>query len=138
MRAVGLLKPSGRCYTWDKRADGIVFGEACLAVTLSLSPSAVYAPFVRGVTVRQDGRTAVMTAPNGSAQQLLYHDSLRNAGTTEQEMSSCALHGTGTQLGDPVEAGSLSAVVLKRANNATVTGIKANTGHTGMPNPCTT
>ena len=131
MKAVGLLKPSGRCYTWDKRADGIVFGEACLAVTLSLLPTAISALSIGGVTVRQDGRTAVMTAPNGSAQQLLYRDSLQNAATIEQQMSICALHGTGTQLGDPVEAGSLSAEVLKRANNVAVTGIKANTGHTG-------
>ena len=134
MRNVGLLKPSGRCYTWDARADGIVFGEACLAVTLSflLTFASLSVISVQGVTVRQDGRTAVLTAPNGSAQQLLYRDSLRVAGTTEQELSICALHGTGTQLGDPVEAGSLSAVVLKAANSdCAVTGIKANTGHTG-------
>ena len=60
MRAVGLLKPSGRCYTWDQRADGIVFGEACLAVTLSVS-SRTDVVDVRGIAVRQDGRTAVMT-----------------------------------------------------------------------------
>ena len=71
MRAVGLLKRSGRCYTWDARADGIVFGEASLAAILSaLPPGGVPAISVRGVTVRQDGRTAVLTAPNGSAQQV--------------------------------------------------------------------
>ena len=71
MRAVGLLKRSGRCYTWDARADGIVFGEASLAAILSaLPPGLVPAICVRGVTVRQDGRTAVLTAPNGSAQQV--------------------------------------------------------------------
>ena len=101
MRAVGLLKPSGRCYTWDKRADGIVFGEACLAVTLSPLPisTCTCTVSVGAVTCRQDGRTAVMTAPNGSAQQQLYRDSLQAAGTTERELSICALHGTGTQLG---------------------------------------
>ena len=74
----------------------------------------------------------MLTAPNGSAQQLLYRDSLRSASTQEQMLKICALHGTGTALGDPVEAGSLSAVFLKSAREVcTISGIKANTGHTG-------
>ena len=100
-------------------------------MTLSALPTCRPALSVGGATVRQDGRTAVMTAPNGSAQQLLYRDSLRAAGTAEEQISLCALHGTGTKLGDPIEAGSLSAVLLTPSAACTVTGIKATTGHTG-------
>ena len=56
LRATGLLKPSGRCHTWDSRADGIVFGEACLAITLSFAvPTCASITCVQNVTVRQDG-----------------------------------------------------------------------------------
>ena len=53
MMAIGLLSPKGRCFTWDSRAQGIVFGEATIAVTLSNRPSSSLA--VRQATVRQGG-----------------------------------------------------------------------------------
>ena len=75
--------------------------------------------------MRQDGRTAVMTAPNGMAQQNLYRDSVRCAGYTTRELDICALHGTGTSLGDPIEAGSLASVICAYTDAPSiVTGIK--------------
>lgn len=79
--------------------------------------------------MRHDGRTAVMTAPNGQAQQRLYHNSVERAGITENELSVCALHGTGTSLGDPIEAGSLARAIFTDGEPTVVTGIKVSLPH---------
>ena len=130
LRNVGLLQAHGRCYTWDHRAKGIVFGEAVVAVTITTKePKEMQ---VCAVTVRQDGRTAVITAPNGRAQQQMYRDSLQRANKSVYDLMMCALHGTGTSLGDPIEAGSLTQGVFSTSDESRmVTGLKANTGHTG-------
>ena len=75
--SIGVLQEdlSGRCFTFDKRAKGIVHAEACAAVMLRTSSPDLKAPHVdhtlrlRGSAVRQSGRTASMTAPSGIAQK---------------------------------------------------------------------
>ena len=63
-----------------------------------------------GSAVRQDGRSASLTAPNGSAQRALLGAALSVAGLGASEVGGVEAHGTGTALGDPTEAGALAAV----------------------------
>ena len=56
--------------------------------------------------VRQDGRSASLTAPNGSAQRTLLLLALGSMSATL--LGSVEMHGTGTALGDPTEAGALA------------------------------
>ena len=86
-----------------------------------------------GSAVRQDGRSASLTAPNGQAQQGLLHAALADARVVAGSIMMNEAHGTGTALGDPIEAGSLTGAVLasRLAGSAPLLlgGIKANIGH---------
>ena len=75
------------------------------------SPSSITMALA-GSAVRQDGRSASLTAPSGVAQQALLRAALGDAAAAPAAIGLVQAHGTGTALGDPIEAGSLSAVVL--------------------------
>jgi hypothetical protein len=126
----GMTSARGRSHTFDARADGYARGEACggVALRVGVDGSAVRLP---GSAVRQDGRSASLTAPNGQAQQGLLVAVLRDAVTPVGALTLNEAHGTGTALGDPIEAGSLAAAVLAPRGEAplAVGGVKANIGH---------
>ena len=100
--AAGMLSALGRCHTFDRRADGYCRGEACGAFLLS-SEDDSKAVDVLGTAVQQDGPSASLTAPNGSSQRRLI-ETVRRALGGKQEIPALEAHGTGTALGDPIEA----------------------------------
>ena len=107
----GMLSADGRCKTFDARANGYVRGEGVGALMVTTSRSA--ADEVRwslcGSSVRQDGMSASLTAPNGSAQTTLLGHAFARAGA-EAAARHCSIesHGTGTPLGDPTEVRALA------------------------------
>ena len=66
-----------------------------------------------------DGRSASLTAPNGQAQQALLDDALAIASIDPMDLAQMEAHGTGTALGDPIEASSLVASVFAHRASAT-------------------
>jgi acyl transferase domain-containing protein len=62
------------------------------------------------------------------SQQLLIRASLNDAGARTE--SFIEVHGTGTALGDPIEVGAVSSVLLDQGSKCFACGIKANVGHT--------
>jgi acyl transferase domain-containing protein len=131
----GMTSALGRSHTFDERADGYARGEACGVVVLrTCKADGDVVLGLYGSSVRQDGRSASLTAPNGSAQQGLLSAALADAALVPAALSLNEAHGTGTALGDPIEAGSLAATVLKKraevgAPPLALGGIKANIGH---------
>ena len=130
----GMLSRRGRCFTFDKRADGFMKGEACGGIVLQLKErSPQRRVMLHGRAVRQDGRSASLTAPNGAAQQALCEHAMRVGSIAATEVCLIEAHGTGTALGDPTEVSSLREAVLKmRAPEApplALGSVKANTGH---------
>ena len=126
----GMTSPRGRCHTFDARADGYVRSEACSSVALDCNLEERGIPKLLGSAVRQDGRSASLTAPNGQAQQGLLYAALQDASSSAISLGLNEAHGTGTALGDPIEVGSLFAAILsKREEALAVGGVKANTGH---------
>ena len=99
MGIAGFTSLKGRSHTFDARADGYARGEAIVALACRLSVEEASYCF-HGSAVRQDGRSASLTAPNGHAQQ-----GVLIAARTQQAAAHEALeaHGTGTALGDPIE-----------------------------------
>ena len=80
----GMTSARGRCHTFDDRADGYARAEACVALA-AVSEAVMKrgggdrggaALSLLGSAVRQDGRSASLTAPNGKAQQALLHAAL--------------------------------------------------------------
>ena len=125
----GMTSARGRSHTFDARADGYARGEACGALALRCDVEGAELA-LQGSAVRQDGRSASLTAPNGQAQQGLLVAALADAGSSADAPALHEAHGTGTALGDPIEAGSLTtAVLVARTAPLTVSGVKANIGH---------
>eukprot|EP00966_Prymnesium_polylepis_P109692 2538363-Prymnesium_polylepis.1 len=129
----GMTSANGRCHTFDERADGYARGEGCGGIVLQQERAEVSLGLeLPGSAVRQDGRSASLTAPNGQAQQGLLTSALADAGLEPDDVALSEAHGTGTSLGDPIEARSLKAAVLmERADCSAlaVGGVKANCGH---------
>eukprot|EP00966_Prymnesium_polylepis_P245385 5676878-Prymnesium_polylepis.1 len=128
-----VTSPSGRCFTFDARADGYARAESCGAAMITVSkPDRARALQIRGVVVQCDGKSASLTAPNGRAQRKLLLATHAQSAVGRNELSCEQAHGTGTALGDPIEVRSLvSEVVLQRTTDASVTiaSVKGNTGH---------
>ena len=129
----GMTSPTGRCHTFDAAADGYVRGEACCAAVLAMGEESSGSGLsLLGSCVRQDGKSASLTAPNGQAQQALLRAALADGGVEPAALSCYEAHGTGTPLGDPIEVRSLAAAVLAaRAPSPPlcVGSLKANCGH---------
>ena len=69
--AAGMLSIDGRCKTLDARANGYARSEGVGALVLRSCDDVQTSMTLGGSAVRQDGRSASLTAPNGSAQRTL-------------------------------------------------------------------
>ncbi|MFC1975071.1 type I polyketide synthase [Chloroflexota bacterium] len=133
-----MLSPDGRCKTFDASADGIGRAEGCGIVVLKrLSDARAdgdnILALIRGSAVNQDGPSSGLTVPNGLAQEALLREALANAGVEPHQVSYIEAHGTGTSLGDPIEARALGTVFAqgRAEDNPVVIGsAKTNIGHT--------
>ena len=133
----GLLAPDGRCKTFDAAADGYVRGEGCGMVVLKrLSEAEASRDRILGVlagsAVNQDGASAGLTVPNGLAQEAVIREALERAGVAAAEVDYLEAHGTGTELGDPVEVRAAAAVYGEgraAANPLLLGSVKTNVGH---------
>lgn len=134
-----MLSKDGRCKAFDSSADGYVRGEGCGAVVLkrlsdaeALGSKDIILAVIRGIAVNQDGRSAVLTAPKGSAQEVVIRRALHEARVTGRDISCVVAHGTGTIFGDAIEVGALKAVYGPRCagdHPLIVTSVKPNIGH---------
>ena len=132
-----MLSPDGRCKSFDAAADGIGRAEGCGIVVLKRLSDAIaerdnVMAVIRGSGVGQDGRSSGLTVPNGLAQETLIREVLRKAGVKPSEVGYLEAHGTGTSLGDPIEARALASVFAqgRSADNPLVVGsVKSNIGH---------
>jgi acyl transferase domain-containing protein/SAM-dependent methyltransferase/acyl carrier protein len=135
--AAGMLARDARCKTFDARADGYVRGEGCGVVVLKRLPDALAGrdpilAIIRGSATNQDGRSNGLTAPNGQAQQAVIRDALADAELPAAAIDAVELHGTGTSLGDPIEALALGAVLGEERSDdrpCLVGSVKTNIGH---------
>ncbi|HEU0191384.1 MAG TPA: SDR family NAD(P)-dependent oxidoreductase, partial [Mycobacterium sp.] len=133
----GALSPTGACHAFDAEADGFVRGEGCGVVVLRRLSDALrdgdrVLAVVRGSAVNSDGRSNGMLAPNPAAQMAVLRSAYAQAGVPPQEVDYVETHGTGTMLGDPIEARALGTV-LGRGRPADapllIGTIKSNLGH---------
>ncbi len=132
-----MMSPDGHCKTFDSRANGYVRGEGCGIVVLKRLSDALrdndnIVALIRGSAINQDGRSNGLTAPNGPSQEAVLHQALANAGVAPAQINYIEAHGTGTPLGDPIEAEALGAVLGKDrppGDRCLVGSVKTNIGH---------
>ncbi|MDC0708549.1 SDR family NAD(P)-dependent oxidoreductase [Stigmatella sp. ncwal1] len=140
----GMLASDGRCKTFDARADGYVRGEGAGAVLLKPLSKAeadgdtIHA-IIRGTAVNHGGHAHSLTAPNPSAQADLLVTAYERAGISPDTVGYIEAHGTGTELGDPIEIDGLKKAFDRLAEktgapkgNGVTCGlgaVKTNIGH---------
>ncbi|MEU0878707.1 SDR family NAD(P)-dependent oxidoreductase [Lentzea sp. NPDC005914] len=131
----GGLSPDGECFTFDARANGYVRGEGGAVVVLKRLEDAIASgdrvlAVIRGSAVNNDGGGDGLTAPEQAAQEAVIRLAHSRAGTSPSDTCFVELHGTGTRLGDPVEAGAIGAVIgAGRTEPVLVGSVKTNIGH---------
>jgi len=129
-----MLSADGRCRTLDSSASGYARGEGCGAQTLQrLGQQQLQPPFaeLRGSALNQDGRSANLTSPNGPSQEQVIRAALSEARVPPQLLDLVETHGTGTELGDPIEVGALQLALGSptREQPVIIGAVKANIGH---------
>lgn len=130
-----MLSPRSRCSTFDIAADGYVRGEGCGVVILKKLSDAlrdgnkVYA-VIHGSAVNQDGASNGLTAPNLNAQVDVIKTALQRANLTPNQITHIEAHGTGTELGDPIEWEGIRRTYGSERNQPLyITSLKTRIGH---------
>ena len=106
---MSFLSPDNKCHSFDASANGYSRGEGFGLVILKRLKDALrdrdtIRGVIRGTGVGQDGRTPSITQPNSAAQERLIKDTYREAGLSLGLTRFFEAHGTGTPVGDPLEA----------------------------------
>lgn len=123
--------------SFDRKANGTVWSEGTASFLLKPLSQAIedrdniYA-VIKGSAVNNDGFSNGITAPNAVAQKDLLLKAWENAGITPDTISYIEAHGTGTNLGDPIEIKAITDAMRSHTNKKQFCGIgsvKSNLGH---------
>ncbi|MBF0411467.1 MAG: SDR family NAD(P)-dependent oxidoreductase [Desulfamplus sp.] len=116
------ISPDGCCKSFSADANGYVRGEGCGFVLLKRLSDAVadndrILAVIRGSAMNQDGKSNGLTAPSGPAQEKVILSALKDAGLSPVDIGFIETHGTGTALGDPIEAEALTSVFAQNISS---------------------
>ena len=87
---------------------------------------------IKGSAIGHNGSGGGLTVPNPKAQEQVIRDALRRAKLSSHEVSYLEAHGTGTELGDPIELQAAAAALATNRNGSgplLVGSVKTNIGH---------
>lgn len=136
-----MASPTGQCHAFSSNADGYARGEGCGIVILKKLGDAKRDSNKIWATIatdcNQDGHTATpITAPSASQQENLLHKVYLSNNVNPHDVQVIEAHGTGTPVGDPIEANTLGRFFGKKQNDQSVekhvvyiASVKSNIGH---------
>ena len=132
----GMLSPTGLCRAFAEEADGYVRAEGGVVLVLKTLKKAVrdgdrIHAVICGSAVNSDGRTSGISLPAESRQIELLRTVYGQTSVAPDSVAYIEAHGTGTRVGDPVEAAALGKVLGQaRIHPLPIGSIKTNIGHT--------
>jgi len=132
-----VLAPDGRIKSFSSDADGYTRSEGGGMLVLKRVADArrdgdQILAVIAGSSVNHDGRSNGLIAPNQDAQAEVLRRAYKDAGIDPGTVDYIEAHGTGTVLGDPIEAEALGRVVGRGrpADRPVLLGaVKTNVGH---------
>ncbi len=134
----GIFSPDGHCRAFDKDANGMLFGNGVGIVVLKRLKDALadrdsIIAVIKGSAINNDGSLKVgYTAPSVEGQSEVILNALENAGVTADSIGYIEAHGTGTQMGDPIEIAALTKAFGATTENkqfCAIGSVKTNLGH---------
>lgn len=138
MSMLGIFSDHGRTYAFDHRAkSGFARGEGVGALILkpldqALRDNDKIRSIIVNTGTNQDGKTVGISTPSGEAQEQLMRDVYARAGIDPADVGFIEAHGTGTKVGDPIEAGALQRVFgggRTKRQPLYMGSVKTNIGH---------
>ncbi|KAF4627893.1 hypothetical protein G7Y89_g10264 [Cudoniella acicularis] len=132
MSEQGVLSPNGSCRTFDADADGYARAEAINAIFIKPLDDAIrdrnpIRAIIRSTASNCDGKTPSLFLPSTESHEAMIRKAYTSAGLDFTETPFCELHGTGTPIGDPLEAAAVANVFGD--NGVYIGSVKPNVGH---------
>ncbi|OJJ75778.1 hypothetical protein ASPBRDRAFT_38078 [Aspergillus brasiliensis CBS 101740] len=137
MSSFNFLSPDSRSWSFDQQANGYARGEGIGMVVVKRLSDALrdgdcIRAVIRNTGANQDGRTPGITQPNGLSQLNLIKQTYDQAGLDMGPTRFFEAHGTGTPVGDPIEANAIGQAFrhCRSVEDPLYIGaVKANIGH---------
>jgi acyl transferase domain-containing protein/acyl carrier protein len=133
-----ILSPDGHCRAFDARAKGTVLGEGVGVVVLkrlndALADGDHIHAVLRAAALNNDGSLKVgYTAPSVDGQAEVIARAHAMADVDPETITYVETHGTGTELGDPIEIAGLTKAFRMRTQErgfCAIGSVKTNIGH---------
>jgi acyl transferase domain-containing protein len=134
----GISSPDGSCRAFDADAAGTLGGNGVGVVLLKRLADAVrdgdrIRAVIKGSAVNNDGGAKVaFTAPSVEGQAAVIREALEMADVDPSTIRFVEAHGSGTEMGDPIEIAALTQAWRSwtdRKQYAAVGSVKTNIGH---------
>ncbi|WNG44598.1 SDR family NAD(P)-dependent oxidoreductase [Archangium minus] len=136
LAVLGILSPRGT-FPFDDRADGFVPAEGAGAVVIKRLEDAEaqkdrIIAVISGIGFSSDGRGTSLFAPNPKGQARAVERALEDAKIHPDQVGLLEAHGTGTKVGDKVEADAYGEAFHTRGrdNPVPMGTLKSQIGHT--------
>ncbi|KAF2179436.1 hypothetical protein K469DRAFT_596142 [Zopfia rhizophila CBS 207.26] len=137
MTQMGFLSPDSRSFSFDERANGYARGEGIGVVVLKRLSDAIkdndtIRAVIRSTGANQDGYTPGITVPSRDSQARLIRETYEKAGLDLGSTRYFEAHGTGTPVGDPLEAAAIGSVFQQYRSPEEplyIGALKSNIGH---------
>ncbi|BAY91148.1 MULTISPECIES: type I polyketide synthase [unclassified Tolypothrix] len=133
-----ILSPDGHCRAFDAKAQGTLTGNGVGVVVLKLLKNAIadgdyIHAVIKSSAINNDGSFKVgYTAPSVDGQAKVIAEALSISGINPETISYIETHGTGTNLGDPIEIAALTKCFrasTQKKNFCAIGSVKTNIGH---------
>ncbi|HLL46137.1 MAG TPA: condensation domain-containing protein, partial [Longimicrobiaceae bacterium] len=132
----GIASPTGQCNPFDAEGRGTVAGSGAGVVVLkrledALADGDMVLAVIRGSAMNNDGgRKVGFTAPRREGQAAAIAEALAVAGVEPEEVSYVEAHGSGTEVGDPIEVAALTTAFGEgRPGSCALGAVKSSVGH---------